>query len=93
MRKCECTTRHEIEKPWTDSVDYGPQYYHPVLIVLAETRGLAKAEFANEFCDVHFCDVLARVYNGDDDYDLPNYRHDDLGHFEPASPDMQIGAQ
>lgn len=76
MRKWKCTTRYEIEKPWTDTLDFGCEHYRPTLIVLAETRGQAKAEFAAEFEDLHFCDVLARVYNGDDDPDLPYNPYD-----------------
>jgi len=76
MRKWECTTRHELEKPWTDS-ENGCEYYNPVRIVIAQTRGKAKAIFADEFADdVHFCDVLARVYRGDSDPDLPYDAYD-----------------
>lgn len=70
MRKWICTTLIDIEKPFTDS-EYGCEYYHPSLIVFAATRGQAKALFASEFEDVHFCNVSARVYHGNDKPQLP----------------------
>ena len=69
MKKWECTTTYEVEKPFTDS-EYGCQYYFPTLVVLAETRGQAKALFADAM-DVEFVCVRAKVYVGEDEPDLP----------------------
>jgi len=72
MKKWECTTRFDIEKPWTDTLDFGCEYYRPVCIVEAFSRGQAKAIFAQEL-EMEFIDVLARVYQGNDDADLPYF--------------------